>query len=80
MAWGDTTLLFNLTLEHIQVVSIFLVLAGYLTSQSWGEWRGEPVVTTLKHTAQPVTKVLKFSPYHTVCVTIVLFLPSLRVT
>ena len=63
MAWGDTKMPFTLTLEHIiQVVSIFLVLAGYLTSQSWGEWRGEPVVTTLKHTAQPVTKVLKFSP------------------
>ena len=43
-----------------QVVLIFLVLAGYLTSQSWKEWRAEPVVTTLKHTAQPVTKVLKF--------------------
>ena len=60
-------MLFNSVLEqHFQVVLIFLVLAGYLTSESWSEWREELVVTTLKHTAHPVTKVLKFLPYNTV--------------
>ena len=39
------------------MISAFLVLAVYLTSQSFQEWNDEPVLTTLKNTALPIDKV-----------------------
>ena len=43
--------------KKLQVISAFLVLAVYLTSQSFQEWNDEPVLTTLKNTALPIDKV-----------------------
>ena len=43
--------------KKLQVISAFLLLAVYLTSQSFQEWNDEPVLTTLKNTALPIDKV-----------------------
>ena len=47
------------------VVVSFLGLASYLTYNSYTEWRGEQVITTLKDTVMPVTEVA--FPAITIC-------------
>ena len=47
------------------VVVSFLALASYLSYNSYTEWRGEQVITTLKDTVMPVTEVA--FPAITIC-------------